>query len=882
MPVETDSSWLDEQIVLYSSAREAYKRYAEALEKILRAACSVYAPLAIVQVRVKSLSSFAEKAIRKSSKYNNPVRQFTDLCGGRVITQTQVEADRIAQFIRESFVIDVANSENKRELLGVSSFGYLAMHYIVQLPSSGTKDIFCFEKPREATEQGLKAEIQVKTMLQHAWATVTHDTMYKNLFSPPQEWHREMNRLAATLEETDASFARFMERLDIYAVNHGAYMPAKERESEIKTLELILRKEREEEQKPRHALRIAGIRKACEDWKAVADILAPYASEKEPVLLRELGYALCRANRTKPDGKEYGTGLGHLEQAAHSNPADAETHASLAWALRHRTGSSEAREHLAKAYELNPANPYYLNAYLESELLSHDTLDSIPLMRPTMRNAVETCRTHIEAKIEIPCAYFTAGRLSLLLNMPLQSLDFYMNGLRICLSEQGTAQTELLEEELVFLQSLVARMPCEMQPVLGNSGALLLLSMAFFLKARHSTDAEVRQCGMQSDNAAKVSENEAASKLESALSGLHRLKSEGADYRLPVLILAGSCANSEESIVDGYRKTLLDAVKDYRGVLFSGGTLYGVAKLAGDIAEKSGNPEGAILLETVAYLPRHLPISIERDLRYNRHILTEADYFSVLEPLQMWTDLLACGIEPSGVKLIGIGGGSISALEYRLALLFGAQVGIMEGSGRAADVLLDDSGWSSCPNLLRLCNDRMTVRAFLGEEDPGVEPESLEAIARIAHENYRRERLREFREKLELPETLYLIEPGVKPWESLDANLKESNRHQTAFMLQNLRQAGFIVKQDHDFNDIEFTVEEIETMAEAEHGRWNVERLASGWRYGDEKDINAKVSPYLVSWEDLSDEIKEYDREVIRNYPERIRKFGYCAVRSRA
>ena len=56
-------------------------------------------------------------------------------------------------------------------------------------------------------------------------------------------------------------------------------------------------------------------------------------------------------------------------------------------------------------------------------------------------------------------------------------------------------------------------------------------------------------------------------------------------------------------------------------------------------------------------------------------------------------------------------------------------------------------------------------------------------------------------------------------------------------------------------------------MSEMEHGRWNVERLRAGWRYGTEKNETARISPYLIPWKDLSKEIKGYDRDAVCDFP---------------
>lgn len=55
---------------------------------------------------------------------------------------------------------------------------------------------------------------------------------------------------------------------------------------------------------------------------------------------------------------------------------------------------------------------------------------------------------------------------------------------------------------------------------------------------------------------------------------------------------------------------------------------------------------------------------------------------------------------------------------------------------------------------------------------------------------------------------------------------------------------------------MKFTKDEIEIMAEMEHARWNIEQLLDGWKWGKEKDMNRKISPYLIPWSELPDERK--------------------------
>ena len=140
--------WHQQQVAEFSKIRKSYQRYEAFLEKVLKLACKKYAPQAIVDSRTKTLPSFAEKAIRKLpkseaiqqltslprwKKFFDPVNEFTDLCGARIITKTQYEVDRVCEFILKSFTIDEVNSEDKRSELKHDQFGYLSVHYIVQL-----------------------------------------------------------------------------------------------------------------------------------------------------------------------------------------------------------------------------------------------------------------------------------------------------------------------------------------------------------------------------------------------------------------------------------------------------------------------------------------------------------------------------------------------------------------------------------------------------------------------------------------------------------------------------------------------------------------------------------------------------------------------------
>lgn len=151
-----------------------------------------------VEHRVKAEKSLAGKLERKGDGYNT-LEDITDILGCRVVCFLSDEIDRIGQKVEETFVIDWENSSDKRALIKEDAFGYLSLHYICSLP-------FGDKWPDEIC--GKKFEIQIRTILQHAWSAIQHDIGYKSDFGVPREIKRQFARLAGLLELADDEFVR--------------------------------------------------------------------------------------------------------------------------------------------------------------------------------------------------------------------------------------------------------------------------------------------------------------------------------------------------------------------------------------------------------------------------------------------------------------------------------------------------------------------------------------------------------------------------------------------------------------------------------------------------------------------------------------------------
>ena len=125
-------------------------------------------------------------------------------------------------------------------------------------------------------------------------------------------------------------------------------------------------------------------------------------------------------------------------------------------------------------------------------------------------------------------------------------------------------------------------------------------------------------------------------------------------------------------------------------------------------------------------------------------------------------------------------------------------------------------------------------------------------------------------------------DPALAPWEELPEALRASNRAQAADIVRKLASLGLEVVPAGVAGGHALVLddEQVEQLGRDEHRRFVEERLAAGWRLGPQRDPVARTSPTLVGWDELSEPLRDLDRDAVRLIPRLLEQAG-LAVRDR-
>ena len=143
---------------------------------------------------------------------------------------------------------------------------------------------------------------------------------------------------------------------------------------------------------------------------------------------------------------------------------------------------------------------------------------------------------------------------------------------------------------------------------------------------------------------------------------------------------------------------------------------------------------------------------------------------------------------------------------------------------------------------------------------------NLEKLAVAIHDLYNERQLERHPDK-------HLAYPQFS---DLPDSLKYSNLRQARSIAKKLDLMGWEILPEGSEGQViaEIPADIVETLSIFEHDEWVRERSGYGWTYGEVKDNENKISPYLVPYDELSEEIKNLDRDTIRNIPALLKMIG--------
>ncbi len=195
---------MEEVLKEFDKRKEQLADLAKATENLLQTILKVEdISVHSIQVRVKDRAKLKSKYCKPDKDYRG-LDDISDLVGLRIITYYSDEIDRIAGIVTREFA-PIGSIDDKR-LGQPETFGYSALHV----------DCGYSQRRLESTEYKrfakAKIEIQITTVIGHAWAEM-HHSWYDAENSPTDE-NRRFHRLAAVLELAEQEFLEIRKKKD--------------------------------------------------------------------------------------------------------------------------------------------------------------------------------------------------------------------------------------------------------------------------------------------------------------------------------------------------------------------------------------------------------------------------------------------------------------------------------------------------------------------------------------------------------------------------------------------------------------------------------------------------------------------------------------------
>ncbi len=158
--------------------------------------------------RIKSFESYYRKVLRVKSA--EALKSFeliplTDMMGVRVICAFLEDLDVVEALVKKNYKVREVEYKGQANF---KEFGYVSTHILIAIPQNCIPDTLLGTDGKPLTlPDDLVCEIQVRTILQDAWAEVEHELVYKSEFSPfDMPMRRKLASINANLSLADIIF----------------------------------------------------------------------------------------------------------------------------------------------------------------------------------------------------------------------------------------------------------------------------------------------------------------------------------------------------------------------------------------------------------------------------------------------------------------------------------------------------------------------------------------------------------------------------------------------------------------------------------------------------------------------------------------------------
>ncbi|WGW13025.1 hypothetical protein LWF01_04420 [Saxibacter everestensis] len=206
---------------VYAEALGDFSETTTALERrVIETLADDGVDVLFVQGRTKTPESLARKLARLDAAgrdFDDPVREMHDLSGLRIITALPEQVPDVVRSLKRGRWFYCLRDQEKDTTIRESGvYGYISRHLVCAVRSTG--ELGKAEIPltsastgaaHRRTSRAVTFEIQVRTILSHAWAEIEHDIRYKN--PNPVAWtpalDRAFTQTASLIEAAETAFA---------------------------------------------------------------------------------------------------------------------------------------------------------------------------------------------------------------------------------------------------------------------------------------------------------------------------------------------------------------------------------------------------------------------------------------------------------------------------------------------------------------------------------------------------------------------------------------------------------------------------------------------------------------------------------------------------